>query len=101
MNNVKIQQVPTFKYLGVTLDATLTYKSHITSMVNTILHKKFVLGKVLRHLTTSAAILIFRTMIVPYFDYCDVIYQGAAKDELDLLQRLQNKCLKMCQGLGM
>ena len=42
-------------------------------------------------------------MVLPYFDYCDVVYQGANKEfeDLDVLQRLQNKCLKLCQGLGM
>ena len=37
-------------------------------------------------------------MILPYFDYCDVVYSGANANCLDKLQRLQNKCLKLCLG---
>ena len=37
--------------------------------------------------------------MILYFDYCDVIYSTATKDDLDRLQRLQNKCLKICLGL--
>ena len=37
-------------------------------------------------------------MILPYFDYGDVVYSTSSKDGLDKLQRLQNKCLKICKG---
>ena len=37
-------------------------------------------------------------MILPYFDYGDIIYGSANKDGLDKLQRLQNKGLKLCMG---
>ena len=37
-------------------------------------------------------------MILPYIDYADVIYCKARIGDLDKLQRLQNRCLKMCQG---
>ena len=38
-------------------------------------------------------------MILPYFDYCDIIYHSACASDLSMLQRLQNKCLKTCLGL--
>ena len=37
-------------------------------------------------------------MILSYFDYADVVYDRANTSGLDKLQRLQNKCLKVCQG---
>ena len=39
-------------------------------------------------------------MILPYFDYGDVIYNSANKDGLDKLQRLQNRCLKICKNVN-
>ena len=35
-------------------------------------------------------------MILPYFDYEDMIYMGGSKTLLTKLQRLQNKALKIC-----
>ena len=35
-------------------------------------------------------------MILPFFDYADVIYDKARQADLDKLQRAQNKCLKAC-----
>ena len=39
-------------------------------------------------------------MIVPYFDYGDVVYDTANADCLDKLQRLQNRFLKICKLLN-
>ena len=39
-------------------------------------------------------------MVLPYFDYGDVVYGNASQDGLDRLQRLQNKCLKICMGFN-
>ena len=37
-------------------------------------------------------------MILPYFDYGDIIYETASQEGLEKLQRLLNKCLKICKG---
>ena len=51
-----------------------------------------------KYLTNEVALKIYKTMILPYIDYADVIYCKARIGDLDTLQRLQNRCLKMYQG---
>ena len=36
------------------------------------------------------------SMILPYLDYADSIFHKANTSDLDKLQRLQNRCLKIC-----
>ena len=95
----QIQHVATFKYLGYILDSTLSYKPHVTDVLNKVIHKKILLSKIRPFLHTNVALLVYKTMILPYFDYCDVIYNSACKNDLDKLQRLQNKCLKTCLNM--
>ena len=64
------------------------------------MHKRTLLARMMPFLTKASALSIYKMMILPYFDYCDVIYQTACKSDLDKLQRLQNKCLKTCLGLN-
>ena len=35
-------------------------------------------------------------MVLPYFDYADIVIDKANKTELDKLQRAQNRCIKIC-----
>ena len=39
-------------------------------------------------------------MVLPYFDYGDIIYQGTSKKHLDKIQKLQNRGLRICYGHG-
>ena len=37
-------------------------------------------------------------MLLPYFDYADVIFDRSLNKDKEKLQKLQNKCLKICTG---
>ena len=94
--NTLIQQVPSYKYLGVTLDSSLNFNLQIQQTINKVSHKLYVLSKIRQFLTVKSAVLIYKSMILPYFDYGDVIYMFSSKNELDKLERLQERCINIC-----
>ena len=96
INNTKIQLVPSFKYLGFTMDPVLSYSNHISTLLNVVSHKSYMMAKIRRYISEYSAIRIYKAMLLPYFDYADIIYDKANQNGLDKLQRVQNKCLKMC-----
>ena len=98
IGNTPLQIVPTYKYLGITLDSTLTFRCHVRTVSNVIAYKTNLLAKVRKFLTEKVALKIYKSMVLPYFDYGDVIYNTAGQEGLDKLQRLQNRCLKICKG---
>ena len=93
-----LQVVPSYKYLGFTLDSTLSFNGHVKTVSAIVAYKASLLAKIRKFLTDSVAMKIYKSMIVPYFDYGDVLYNQASQEGLDKLQRLQNKCLKICKG---
>ena len=99
MEGKQLQKVPSFKYLGITLDPTLNYNNHLASVIRTVLFKMSLLSKVKKFLNNDTALQIYKSMILPYLDYADVIFSKANVTTLDKLQRLQNRCLKICAGL--
>ena len=94
--NDRIQQVPSYKYLGVILDTGLNFNSQIQQTMNKVSHKLYVLSKIRQFLSTKSAVLIYKTMILPYFDYGDIVYMFSSKNELDKLERLQERCINIC-----
>ena len=94
--NTKIQQVPSYKYLGITLDTGLNFKLQIQQTIKKVSHKLYVLSKVRKFLSINSAILIYKTMILPYFDYGDIVYMFINKCELNKLERLQERCINIC-----
>ena len=91
-----LQQVPSYKYLGLTLDPVLSYSKHISTILNTVSHKAYILSKIRCFITTYSSIRIFKSMILPYFDYADIVFAKANCADLDKLQRMQNRCIKTC-----
>ena len=91
VEGVTLQIVQTYKYLGITLDSTLTFNYHVRTVTNMISYKANLLAKVRKFLHEEVAIKIYKSMILPYFDYGDVIYGSASQESLDKLQRLQNR----------
>ena len=92
INETRIQTVPTYKYLGIVLDSTLYHRSHIAYVTKTILHKPR------KYLTRDVALKMYKSMILPYMHY-GVVYHTANSGDLEKLQRLQNRCLKVCLDL--
>ena len=101
MDNQLLQIVPTYKYLGFILDSVLSFNGHVNNVINTVLYKINLLAKVRKYLTNDSALKIYKSMVLPYFDYGDVVYGTASRDRLDKLQRLQNKGLKICMNYNL
>ena len=96
IQGVQLKLVPSFKYLGFTLDSTLNFSHHIASVVKVVSYKMTLLAKMKKYLNDNSALQIYKTMLLPYFDYADVIFDQANKKDADKLQILQNKCLRIC-----
>ena len=90
-----LQNVSTYKYLGISLDQTLNFNHHLKKLVNTISHKLYVFSKIRRYLNDQASLIIYKTMILPYFDYGDVIFMFSKSTMLKKMDRLQLRGLKV------
>ena len=55
--------------MGFMPDPTLIYNQHISSLIHSVLHKLTPLGKMKRYMTHDTATQLYKTMLLPYFDY--------------------------------
>ena len=95
-NNERLSRVPFYKYLGVYLDCTFNFNKHIDNNRKIISHKLYLLSRIRQYINEHTAISIYRTMIAPIMDYGDIVYAGTNVENLDKLQRLQNRGLRIC-----
>lgn len=91
LNDISIDQVHHVKYLGVLVDEKLNWNLHIDNMLKKIGQMVGFLGRLRRFLSESVLKLIYSSLILPYFDYGDVIYSAAFRKYTDRLQKLQNR----------
>ena len=85
-----------FNYLGIKLDCNFDYELHATECYRMVAYKLYLLTRIRKYINTEQAICIYRSKILPYFDYGDIFYNTTFQRILYRLQILQNRALRVC-----
>lgn len=99
MGNEILANVQVFKYLGVILDGELKFDLYIKDLKKRVGHKILQLSRIRKYMTTKQAVQIYKSKIIPFFDYGDILYHNTCDTLTRKLQRLQNRALKICLRL--
>ena len=59
-------------------------------------HKLYLLSRIRKYITTGQSIAIYKSKVVPYFDYGDIFLININQKSVDKLQKLQNRALRIC-----
>ena len=84
-----------FKYLGIVIDQHLSFNNHIEHVVNTVSRKLGVFRLPRISIPMDAAERLYKTIILPIFDYCDVAWHGCGKVNSDVLESLQHRAANL------
>ena len=101
VNGQDIAFCNTAKFLGITFDRQLTFKHHITNIV-TRAQKRI---NILRALTSTewggdraTLTKLYTSLIRPIIEYGSIIFENAAKSQLNRLNTIQNASLRIITG---
>ncbi len=86
-----IDKVSEFKYLGLTLDSALTFTPHLDKVYKKSCQQLGVIRKVCKCLNANVSTILYKSLMIPTFDYGDVVYSCATKEMLNKLQMVQNR----------
>ena len=85
IDNVPLDVVSKYKYLGIILDQDMNLYAHIDNMAS---DKLFMLCHIRQYLTQYAAVTIVKTMILPYLDMGNCFLTGVKQKETNRLETL-------------
>ena len=100
MDNVPLQVVTAYRYLGVTLDNQLSYNSHVDKLIGTVTAKLKQFQRMRSFLNTRAALMVYKNMMLPMLEYGDVFLTATTCVNRKRLQTLQNKGLRCALNKG-
>ena len=96
MKGKRIRTVVKFNYLGALLDKHLSFIPHCRKVLSSVNLKLYNLRQLRKFIDTELALMLFRQMILPVFDYADIIIDGASMEVIRDIQTAQNNCLRCC-----
>ena len=91
----KIMFQSNVKYLGVTIDKTLSMHDQISSICRASFLELRRIASIRKYLSTKATARLVQAMVISRLDYCNSILTGLPKDELKRLQRIQNNAARL------
>ena len=87
----EIDRVPHTKSLGLYIDQILSWSKHVNKTAKIISSGIGALKKLRPFICDDTTILLYRTLIEPYFDYCCPVWDGLSNELADKLQKLQTR----------
>ena len=95
---ITLERVYVFKYLGVILDPALTWNDHIDYVAKKISSRLGLLRRSRKILPRQACVILYNAMILPLFDYCCVIWDSCGKTNQQYLDKLQKRAAGIIEG---
>ena len=90
-----VSQVDNYVYLGVDVDSHLTFETFLKSILRKVNYKLYLFSKIRFLLTFTAAVMVYKQMVLPFFDYLDILIDSGPKKYIDRLQALQFRGIKI------
>ncbi len=98
-NGLQVEQVNSFKYLGVYLDPTLSFKDHVEYICKKSKQRTGMLWRMRHFISEPLAFQLYTALIKPVYTYCDYIYDGCSKTLARKIEVVHNSALKAIKSI--
>ena len=97
INDEKLKYMPTLKYLGITLDETLdeSWGPHVDNICKKIGQRNGMLCRLMSVLPRESLNVIYKTLILPLFDYAMPVWGWTSQNNLNKLQKHQSRAARI------
>lgn len=98
--NEVINNSSSIKFLGLTIDETLSWKEHIMKLKQKIVRPVGILKRLNDFVPKNVIRSIYFALIHSHLQYLTLIWHSTSKNNLKILQILQNKAIKNIYSLN-
>ena len=98
LSGAHIKFVKTVKYLGMYVDDDLKWKSHISHLSTTLTRNVGLISRARYILVPKQLLLLYNALFLPYINYCCMLYSNTYITNVDKLEKLQKRAVRMIDG---
>ena len=97
-NGVNVERTIEHVHLGLTITSNLSWRKHIFTVINKASRAIHILNFVKHRLPRSGLSSLYKTMILPILEYCDIMYDNCTVRESAILEQVQRRAALVCTG---
>ena len=98
INNVQIEEVVSHKHLGVPLTQNLSWSAHINEIAIKASQRLNIIQCFKFKLSRSDLEKFYLSFVLPILEYCDALWDGATAQDLDKLDRIHLRAMRIITG---
>lgn len=81
--------------LGVNISSEVQFRSHLENKAGLTSKKLGVLNRAKRYFTPNQRLMLYKAQVRPHMEYCSHLWSGAPKYQLDPLDSLQRRAVRL------
>ena len=95
VNNTQMSRVVKHKYLGVHIDETLKWHSHVKVITKKISAGLAFLKSIRPFILFDTRMSMYNALVIPCFNYCSTVWGNIGIGLADKIQKLQNRAARI------
>ena len=95
-----LNRVSEYKYIGVVLDASLTWNAHVDYLISKVRKRLAMLGRIRKNINMYTAGTVYTSFVLPILDYCETVWSCCGSVNTDKLEKLQRRAARIVMRLG-
>lgn len=101
INNINIEKVETFKFLGITLNQHLLWTDHINSLCTKLAKTIGMLYKSKDFLDKKPLVTLYNSFFLSHINYCTLIWCFTTEYNINRLKVLQKRAIRLISSVSM
>lgn len=93
-NNVFLQEVQHYKYLGLWISNDLNWTRHINTVISSCNYKLFYLRRALKLSTPAVRLIAFNAIVQPSLDYASIIWYPHTRKNISEMEKIQKRAVR-------
>ena len=95
LNNKSVDENDNIRYLGVYIDKSLKFNKHIHHISNIVSRNIGIISRVRYYIDYRTAHMLYNSLILPYLQYCCMIWGNNYDSQLNKLITLQKRAIRL------
>jgi hypothetical protein len=100
IDGVVLDRVEKTKFLGIIIDARLSWSDHISAVCSKVARGVSALSRVRYIVPRKLLLLLYHSLIYPHLIYCNIVWGSAAAVHLNKLVSLQKRAIRILAGMS-
>ena len=95
INGLPIVEKQSTKFLGITIDANLSWNDHVLNVHNSVSRGIGILYRLRNLISQKSLTILYNALVLPYITYCNIVWGNCGSTKTNSILLLQKRALRL------